>query len=160
MSHCKRSSAVSSELLLGKVIPFLSHMQIFSGKKKSHKRGLRYKDLWGRLTQSLQRQWENKSLWMDPRNQTVKGQGEVGHLPFPTQAAWICAAKQCSLKYPNPESSLGWAVQNEAQEGTEGTQGSQRSGEPLWNDQKTLVTGQLKHLSQGRAELQLIFLQV
>lgn len=83
---------------------------------------------------------------MDPRNQTVKGQGEVGNLPFPTQAAWICAAKQCSLKYPNPESSFGWAFPNEAQEGTEGTQGPQENEEPLWNDQKTLATGQLKHL--------------
>lgn len=83
---------------------------------------------------------------MDPRNQTVKGQREVGHLPFPTQAAWICAAKQCSLKYPNPESSFGWAFPNEAQEGTEGTQGPQENEEPLWNDQKTLATGQLKHL--------------
>lgn len=68
---------------------------------------------------------------MDPRKQTVKGQGEVGHLPFPSQAAWKCAAKQSSLKYPNPESSLGCAFQNEAREGTEGTQGPQRSKEFL-----------------------------
>lgn len=68
---------------------------------------------------------------MDPSKQTVKGQGEVGHLPFHTQAAWKCAAQQSSLKYPNPESSLGCAFQNEAQEGTEDTQGPQRSKEFL-----------------------------
>ena len=60
-------------------------------------------------------------------NQTVKGQGEVGHLPFPMQAAWKCTAKHCILKYLNPELSIGCAFQSKAQDGTEGAQGPQRS---------------------------------
>lgn len=57
--------------------------------------------------------------------QTVKG--EVGHLPFPTQAAWKRTAKHCILKYLNPEWSVGCAFQNQMQEGTEGAQGLQGS---------------------------------
>lgn len=64
---------------------------------------------------------------MHPGNSAVKGQGEVGHLPFPTRTAWKRTAKHCILKYPNPESSVGCAIQNDTQEGTEGTQGPQRS---------------------------------
>lgn len=50
---------------------------------------------------------------MHPRNQAVKGQGELGHLPFPMQAAWKCSAKRCILKYLNPELSVGCAFKND-----------------------------------------------